>query len=131
MKIFFFKPLSILLMTVFMYACTNRMEKFDLAKKDADYIIENLDKDHVIAKFPEKHFPKDQTKIILSDIKNNCNWSQKKGSFDDYIEVYSNGEQQISVIYKYETDCGKLKFNLTYIFPNEKPELFKIGIDSF
>ncbi|MEZ4800308.1 MAG: hypothetical protein R2809_11155 [Flavobacteriales bacterium] len=51
------------------------MERNNLARENADFIIENLNNPEVIEEFPEKYFPRDETKQLLKDIVATCDWS--------------------------------------------------------
>src|SRR5690606_12535043 len=77
--------ITIIGLTLLFTSCNlkGKMEKHNKAQKESDYIMENLTSSEILNKFPEKYFPKDQTKKLFEDIKTNCDWENKEGKFVD------------------------------------------------
>ena len=108
-----------------------KVEKLGLAQKDADYIIENLDKDIVLQKFPEKNFQnREQLKNIVGGISQNCDWRNRDGKFVDFCTMKEiGGIYSTAFIYEYYLKCDSLRFILIYYMDKDKPELFKMNIE--
>lgn len=123
--------LTIICLTFLVISCNlkGKMEKHDKAQKESDYIMDNLTSPEVSKKFPEKFFPKDQTKKLFGDIKASCDWENRKGKFVDFFTMNNNGKNSTAYIYEYFLKCDSLRFVLIYDMEQEEPELFKLNIE--
>lgn len=64
---------------ILFFIANGKMKKSNLAQKNADYIIENLDNENVLKEFPDKNFPnKKQIQQMVSGISQNCDWKKKR-----------------------------------------------------
>jgi hypothetical protein len=107
----------------------NKLERQEKAQKDANFIIDNLDKSEVISHFPEKYFPKDQTEKLMENLIGNCDWSNKKGHFVDYTTIMDNGKNEIAFIYEYFLKCDSIRFILVYNIDDNDPLLFNFQME--
>jgi hypothetical protein len=113
------------------YSGNKKLEINKLAEKNANYIIENLDKEEIFKEFPESNFKdREQLKNLLGGIKQNCNWSKRDGKFVDFCTMKDiGGINSTAFIYEYYLKCDSLRFILIYNVDKEKPELFKMNIE--
>lgn len=121
----------ILIVGLLFYFGNKNMERNNLAEKNANYIIENLDNDEVLKEFPEANFKdREQLKNILGGIKQNCDWKNRDGKFVDFCTMKDvGGINSTAFIYEYYLKCDSLRFILIYNVDKDKPELFKMNIE--
>ena len=113
----------VLIVGIFGFIGWKKMQKFNLAQEQANYVIENLDKQNIEEKFPAKYFPKEQLQPILGGIRQNCDWKNKDGKFVDFFTQKNiGGNDQVSFIYEYYMKCDSLRFILSFNIEDE-PEL--------
>lgn len=106
-----------------------KMQKFNLAKEKADYLMENLEKPNIAEKFPQQYFPKEQLEPILNDIRNKCDWKHRDGKYVDFFTSNSvNGINQTSFVYEYYLKCDSLRFILSFNADKE-PELMSFRFE--
>lgn len=132
LKIIGFILLGLLLVVgLLFYFGNKKLEKNRLAEQNANYIIENLDKDEVLKEFPETNFKdREQLKNLLGGIKQNCEWNKRDGKFVDFYTMKDiGGINSTAFIYEYYLKCDSLRFILIYNVDKEKPELFKMNIE--
>ncbi len=78
--------------------------------------------------FPEKYFPTNQTKALMDELKDKCDFVNRKGIFiNEYLQESSNGNS-ISFIYEYYLKCDNIRFIITYKLGKEI-ELFKFNLE--
>ena|SRR5690606_10298083 len=120
----------VIIIGILFFIANGKMKKLDLAQKNADYIIENLDNENVLKEFPDKNFSdKTQIQQIIAGISQNCDWKKRDGKFVDFFTMKNiGGADQIAYIYEYYLKCDSLRFILTYDIDNEKPELYRLDI---
>jgi len=117
---------------VLLCASCNVRQKLDIQKKariDADYIIENLDQDLVVAHFPEDNFPRYKSEELINKIKNSCGWNNRRGNFVDYATFEYNGNSNIAFIYEFILQCDSLRFILIYNINGKEPKFLKLNIE--
>ena len=121
----------ILIVGLLFYFGTKKLERNNLAEKNANYIIENLDDDIVLKEFPEKNFKDtEQLRKILTDIAQKCEWENRDGKFVDFFTMKDiGGINSTAFIYEYYLKCDSLRFILIYNVDKQKPELFKMNIE--
>lgn len=121
----------LLIVGLLFYFGNKKMEKNILAEKNANYIIENLDKDEVFKEFPESNFKdREQLKNLLGGIKENCEWKNRDGKFVDFFTMKDiGGINSTAFIYEYYLKCDSLRFILIYNVDKDNPELFKMNIE--
>lgn len=131
-KIIVFILLALLLIVLLLsYLGNKKLERNRLAEKNANYIIENLDKEEVLKEFPEANFKdREQLKNILGGIRQNCEWKNRDGKFVDFFTMKDvGGINSTGFIYEYYLKCDSLRFILIYNVDKDKPELFKMNIE--
>jgi hypothetical protein len=57
----------------------DKLEKMDKAKADSEFIMNNLTKPETIDRFPEKYFPRQQTKPFIDTLTKRCDFDNKRG----------------------------------------------------
>lgn len=121
----------ILIIGLLFYFGIKKVKRNELAQTNANYIIENLDKDEVLKEFPEANFKdREQLKNLLGGIRQNCEWNKRDGKFVDFFTMKDiGGINSTAFIYEYYLKCDSLRFILIYNVDKDKPELFKINIE--
>ena len=107
----------------------DKLDKHEKAQKDADFIMNNLNKSEVVSHFPESSFPKEQTERLLGDISRNCDWSNRNGHFVDFTTMMNNGKSNVAFIYEYFLKCDSLRFILVYNIDDKEPKLFNFQME--
>lgn len=121
----------LLIVGLLFYFGNKKLERNNIAEKNANYIIENLDNDEVYKEFPEANFKdREQLKNLLEGIKKNCEWKNRDGNFVDFCTMKDiGGINSTAFIYEYYLKCDSLRFILIYNVDKDKPELFKMNIE--
>lgn len=83
----------------------DKLEKMDKAKADSEFIMNNLNKVEIIDRFPEKYFPKQQTKPFIDTLTKHCDFDNKRGKFVDFFTMSTNGANKTAYIYEYILNC--------------------------
>jgi len=119
--------IPLLALVLLLAACNtkDKIEKHNKAQIKSDFIMENLTNTDVYKQFPEKFFPKEQTQRLLSDIRMNCDWTNKRGKFVDFFTMSEKGKNSTAFIYEYFLRCDSIRFVLIYNMDSDEPELFK------
>jgi len=106
----FFKYYLIILFWT--YGCdvksTNKVE----FKDKADALLDKIANGTADEEFPVKYFPFEQTKAIMYDLRNKCDFKNRQGHFLN--EYYSTDKSKVSLIYEYYLKCDSIRFVLTY-----------------
>lgn len=121
--------LSILSVLVISCSLKDKLEKHEKAMANSSFIMDNFNKESIASEFSEKHFPKEQTVQLLSDIRQNCDWENRKGKFVDFTTMLNDGKNNVAYIYEYLLSCDSLRFILIYDIDQEEPELFNFKIE--
>jgi hypothetical protein len=109
-------------------ACNTNRKK-DVAKENAEQLLNSIAQGSAIKYFPEKYFPRNEMELILTDLKDKCDFRNKKGHFiNDFYRKNVNGTNQISFIYEYYLKCDSIRFILTYNL-GDPIELFHFGLE--
>lgn len=78
--------------------------------------------------FPEKYFPVNLTNALLDELKNKCDFPNRKGVYvNEYLQNTSTGKR-ISFIYEYYLKCDSIRFIITYKLGKEI-ELFEFNLE--
>ena len=106
------------------------MNKVELAQKDADNIISNLNTTRVLNQFPSKNFPnRAQLQNVVSELDLKCDWKNRDGKFVDFYTMKNvGGTNQVAFIYEYYLKCDSLRFILTYNLFADNAELSRFDI---
>ncbi|MDB5146210.1 MAG: hypothetical protein JWQ57_230 [Mucilaginibacter sp.] len=117
-----------MLMLINLIGCKNLSQEQE-AKQYADQLLEDISKGTALKDFPVEIFPPSQTLIILNDLKNKCDFANRKGNFvNDFYRKKPGGIDQVSFIYEYYLKCDSIRFILTYNLDN-KIELFNFKME--
>jgi hypothetical protein len=121
----------ILVVGLLFYYGNKKLERNKLAEQNANFIIENLDKEEVLKEFPQTNFKdRGQLSNLLGGIKENCDWKNRDGKFVDFFTMKDiGGINSTAFIYEYYLKCDSLRFVLIYNVDKDKPELFKMNIE--
>ncbi|MBV6419606.1 MAG: hypothetical protein DAHOPDDO_00829 [Ignavibacteriaceae bacterium] len=124
-----FRHIKIILIALVLISCTKIDQKqIDQAKKLSDKLLDDIAVGHANAAFSEQYFPSDQTKIILSELKNKCDFANRKGNFvNDFYESRS-GYFKVHFIYEYYLKCDSVRIITSYNL-NDKIELYSFKIE--
>jgi hypothetical protein len=106
-----------------------KLEKNTKARANADFIMDNLNKQEVVDQFPEKYFPREKFKPFLDTLTKHCDFNSKRGKFVDFFNMLNNGKSQTAYIYEYFLNCDSLRFIYIYDFDSKEPELFNLRIE--
>jgi hypothetical protein len=107
----------------------DKLEKMDKAKADSEFIMNNLSKPEIIDRFPEKYFPRQQTRPFIDTLTKNCDFDNKRGKFVDFFTMSVNGASKTAYIYEYILNCDSLRFIYIYDFDTKEPELQNFRIE--
>jgi len=121
--------LSAIFICVLLQGCidsTSRDEAYSLS----NHIIERLDSLGVQDYFPEKHFPRDVMVQMLAEMRERCDYRNRKGGFvnDFYARNIGMNPDRVSFIYEYFLRCDSIRIILTYEI-EQKPELVRFTIE--
>lgn len=92
--------------------CHIKSTNFDMVKERADVLLDKIADGTAENEIPIKYFPLEQTKIIMDDLKNKCDFKNRQGHFLN--EFYSTDKSKVSLIYEYYLKCDSIRFILTY-----------------
>lgn len=106
-----------------------KMQKLDKAKKNADFIMNNLNRPEVIQQFPEKYFPHELLKPAIDSLNVHCDLDKKDGKFVDFFTMLNNGKSRTAYIYEYFLNCDSLRFIYIYDFETTEPELMQFNVE--
>lgn len=121
--------LAILFLLAISCSLRDKLEKHEKAMANSNFIMDNFNKESIALEFSEKYFPKEQTVKLLSDIRQNCNWENRKGKFVDFTTMLNDGKNNVAYVYEYLLSCDSLRFILIYDIDQEEPELFNLKIE--
>lgn len=98
---------------LFAYGCHfQSSNKVDLKRK-SDLLLDKIADGTANEEFSVKYFPIEQTKAIMYDLKNKCDFKNRQGHFlNEYY--YSADKSKVSLIYEYYLKCDSIRFILTY-----------------
>ena len=113
---------------VIMLAGCDNDNQISQAKIKADKLLNDISLGKAYNAFPEKYFPTNQTKALMDELKDKCDFVNRKGIFiNEYLQESSNGNS-ISFIYEYYLKCDNIRFIITYKLGKEI-ELFKFNLE--
>jgi hypothetical protein len=118
----------LIILLVLLPACNNS-NKIKIAKASADELLESIAAGSALELFPEERFPAEQAKVILTDLKNKCEFANRKGHFiNDFYHKEINGNDKLSLIYEFYLKCDSIRFILTYEL-NDKVQLHEFRLE--
>jgi hypothetical protein len=122
--------IKVLLISIFvalLISCINNSQ-LEQAKAKADILLNDISLGKAYAAFPEKYFTREQTHALMDELKNKCDFANRKGIFiNDYTQI-SNGIKKVSFIYEYYLKCDSIRFILTYNL-GKNPELYEFKLE--
>lgn len=99
------------------------------ARKMSDELLDKIGKGTAANMFPKKYFEEQQTREILENLRSNCDFENRTGSFiNDYTSII-NESRTISFIYEFKLKCGDYRFITTYTISSEI-ELMEVRLES-
>ena len=113
------RVLMALFLLIFMIiSCTNPQKRQE-ARLKADKLIEKIASGNANQDFSEKYFSKDFIGRILKDLKDFCDFKNRKGHFiNDFYQKGPNYDR-VSFIYEYYLKCDSIRFIISYDITNE------------
>ncbi len=118
----------ILVLLLFLLIGCSDDSQIKQSKIMADKLLNDISIGKASSSFPEKYFPTRQTESLMKELKNKCDFANRKGIFiNDYTEV-SNGIKRVSFIYEYYLKCDSIRFILTYNL-GEGIELYEFKLE--
>jgi hypothetical protein len=98
------------------------------ARTMAEDILINISLGKSSDKFPEKYFSRSQTLILMSELKNKCDFANRRGNFIN--DFYQKGQdfERVSFIYEYYLQCDSIRFIITYNLGKEV-ELYEFKLE--
>lgn len=106
-------------------------EKSAQAQKNANYVIDNLDKPTVAQHFPEKYFRAADITGLIESLKD-CDWVHKERKLVSSVITYhtSRGTSTI-LVYDCNSHCGQYRFTLVYNLDGPAPVLQRLNTHKF
>lgn len=82
--------------------------------------------------FPEKYFPKDQTIALMSQLKDNCDFSKRTQEFveSSFQKDFATGLSKIIISYKLFLKCDSMKITTSYLCDKDSLELYEFQLKS-
>jgi hypothetical protein len=112
---------------VLLAGCDND-DQISKAKIEADKLLNDISFGKANNSFPEKYFPANQTQPLMEELKEKCDFANRKGTFiNEYLHESFNG-RRISFIYEYYLECDSIRFVVTYKLGKEI-ELFEFILE--
>lgn len=122
------RHLLILTICVIILAGCENNDQVSQAIIKADKLLNDISLGEAYDAFPEKYFPANQTHALMDELKDKCDFANRKGDFiNDYLQETSNGKR-ISFIYEYYLKCDNIRFIVTYKLGKEI-ELFEFNLE--
>ncbi len=119
----------IMILSLFFGCKSFDRNQIKIAKTMSDALLDSIATGNAESQFPIKYFNPAQTNIILGELKNNCDFSQRKGHFINDFYLNQNGINRVAFIYEFYLKCDSLRFILTYnLSPNI--ELYELKMES-
>jgi hypothetical protein len=107
--------------------CDNN-NQISQARIKADKLLNDISLGKAYDAFPEKYFPINQTHALMDELKNKCDFVNRKGTFiNKYLQETSNGNR-ISFIYEYYLKCDNIRLIITYKLGKDI-ELFEFNLE--
>lgn len=105
--------LIIILMTFF-YSCQYNEEQLREGKAKVDALFVKIENGTALDEFPEKYFPKEHGKYIMDDLKNKCDFKNRKGEFvQSFNAINASNEKCISYVYDFKLKCDDIRITFS------------------
>ena len=122
------KKNNIIIFIVFLLSSCGKEDYLKRARSMADDLFEKIETGSANGDFSEKYFPLSQTEAIMYDLKNKCDFANRKGGFIEEFKVPKEANKIICV-YEYYLKCDSIRFILTYKI-DDKIELYEFKLES-
>lgn len=100
-------------------SCGRNSDEMKLAKEKSDILLDAIGNGTANDMFPVKYFPKDQTVSLMSELRNNCDFKNRKGNFiNDFYQKVVGGGDKIILIYEFYLKCDTIRFLISYTEEN-------------
>lgn len=100
-------------------SCGRKPDEMKLAKEKSDMLLDAIGNGTANKLFPTKYFPEDQTVSLMADLKNNCDFKNRKGNFvNDFYQKVAGGYNKIILIYEFYLKCDTVRFLISYLEKN-------------
>jgi len=121
------KLLTLSFCVIMLVGCDNN-DQISQARIKADKLLNDISIGKASYAFPEKYFPVNQTHALMDELKNKCDFANRKGTFiNEYLQETSNGNR-VSFIYEYYLKCDNIRFIITYKLGKDI-ELFEFNLE--
>lgn len=101
--------------------CGRNSDEMKLAKEKGDMLLDAIGNGTANEMFPVKYFPKDQTVSLMSELRNNCDFKNRKGNFvNDFYQKVIGGNNKIILIYEFYLKCDTIRFLISYRGENNR-----------
>lgn len=122
----------ILIILVFVcFSCGKKNDITAKAKEEADNLWREVQDGDASNKFSEKYFPKAQTEAILYDLKNKCDFKNRKGGFvgSRHVKDLKTSREIVQLGYEYYMKCDSVRFIMSYVVSEGQPELVELKLE--
>lgn len=117
-SLYFF--ISLFLSPLFINGCIDKELKVEKAREKSKLLLGKIAEGTAINEFPEKYFSREQGEAILLDLREKCDFKNRKGVFVNDVISSQNGQRQASFIYEFMLKCDTIRLIFTY---NLSPEI--------
>ncbi|MCK9451225.1 MAG: hypothetical protein M0Q90_06000 [Bacteroidales bacterium] len=122
------KRILIISICVILFVGCDSPNQVRQAKSEADKLLNDISLGNAYSAFSEKYFPAEQTVALINELKNECDFANRKGVFiNDYIQATTDGKR-VSFIYEYYLKCDNIRFIITYKLGKEV-ELYEFNLE--
>jgi hypothetical protein len=126
-----FINLIMLVVIAVLNGCGRNPNEMKLAKEKSDILLDAIGNGTANEMFPVKYFPKHQTASLMSELRNNCDFKNRKGNFiNDFYQKVAGSDDEITLIYEFYLECDTARFLITYLDKNNNElELYGFKIE--
>lgn len=122
----------ILLLSLFlMVGCVNK-DLYNKALEKNDTLFNSIANGTANDLFPEKYFPKGQTITLMRQLKDYCDFKERKQNIlqSTFQKDFATGFSRLSISYKVYLRCDSMKIITTYLSNKDSLELYEFKIES-
>jgi cytoplasmic iron level regulating protein YaaA (DUF328/UPF0246 family) len=124
-----FRLIKIILITLVLFSCAKVEQKqIEQAKKLSEKLLDDIASGKADDAFPKKYFQPDQTRINLSELKNKCDFANRRGHFINDFYESRNGYFNVHFIYEYYLKCDSIRIVISYNL-NDNIELYSFKME--
>lgn len=99
---------------IILISCTNRLELIEEARIQSDEVINNLTENDAAKYFHSKYFGSKEINQSLENIRNVCEYENRRGGFVDYFSESGIKGNRVYFIYEFYLKCDSVRFILNY-----------------